>query len=74
MEFDPATVLRASKLRIGNLRAQGAPAILFGVAGVILAAGAARSMREVAPALPQTLRELKSLIEASRPEPRVLKP
>ena len=74
MDFDPARVLRASKLRIGNVRAQGVPAILFGVASIIIAAGAARSMREVAPALPQTLRELKALLEATRPEPRVLKP
>jgi hypothetical protein len=73
MEFDAARVLRASRLRVGRVRAMGAPAILFGVAGVILAAGAARSFRTFAPMLPETLRELKSLLEAGR-DARTLKP
>jgi hypothetical protein len=73
MEFDPARVLRASRIRIGRIRAMGVPAILIGVAGVILAAGAARSLRTVAPMLPETLRELKSLLETRR-DARPLKP
>lgn len=74
MDIDPARVLRASKLRIGSLRAQGLPAILFGVAGVVLAAGMVRALRAAAPALPETLREAKNLIEATRPQPRPLQP
>jgi hypothetical protein len=66
MEFDPARVLRASRLRIGRVRAMGVPAILIGVAGIILAAGVARSLGTVAPMLPETLREMKNLLEARR--------
>jgi hypothetical protein len=66
MEFDPARVLRASRLRFGKLRATGVPAILIGVAGVIIAAGVARSLGTIAPMLPETLRELKSLVETGR--------
>ncbi len=73
MEFDAARVLRASRLRFGDVRAMGVPAILIGVAGVILAAGISRSFRTIAPMLPETLRELKSLIDAGR-DARTLKP
>lgn len=73
MEFDPARVLRASKLRIGKVRAMGVPAILIGVAGIILAAGASRSLGTIAPMLPETLREMKHLIDAGR-DARTLKP
>ena len=73
MEFDPARVLRASRLRFGRVRAMGVPAILIGVAGIILAAGVSRSMGTIAPMLPETLREMKSLIEAGR-DARKLKP
>jgi hypothetical protein len=73
MEFDPARVLRASRIRIGRVRAMGAPAILIGVAGVILAAGVSRSLGTVAPMLPETLREMKSLLETRR-DARPLKP
>jgi len=73
MEFDPARLMRASRLRFGNLRAMGVPAILIGVAGVIVAAGISRSFRTIAPMLPETLRELKSLVDAGR-DARTLKP
>ncbi len=73
MDFDAARVLRASRLRFGGVRAMGVPAILFGVAGVILATGVARSFRTIAPMLPETLRELKSLVDAGR-DARTLKP
>jgi len=36
MVFDAARVLRASRVRVGPLRVSGAPAILLGVAAVIL--------------------------------------
>jgi hypothetical protein len=64
--FDPARVLRVSKLRFGKLRAQGLPAILFGVAGIVIAAGAMRALQAGAPNLPETLREFRQLIESNR--------
>jgi hypothetical protein len=73
MEFDSARLMRASRLRVGNMRAMGVPAILIGVAGVILAAGVSRSFRTIAPMLPETLRELKRLVDAGR-DARTLKP
>ena len=73
MEFDAARVMRASRLRVGRVRAMGLPAILLGVAGVFVAAGLARSFRTMAPMLPETLRELKNLVDAGR-DARTLKP
>jgi hypothetical protein len=64
--LDPAKALRASKLRLGPLRAQGVPAILFGVAGIVLAAGAMRALTAGAPNLPETIRELRGLLESNR--------
>jgi hypothetical protein len=73
MPIDPAAVLRASRLRAGGIRAMGVPAILIGVACIILAVGASRSFATIAPKLPETLRELKNLIDAGR-DARTLKP
>jgi hypothetical protein len=73
MEFDPARILRASRLRVGRVRATGVPAILFGVSAVILAAGVSRSLGALAPMLPETIRELKGLFETRR-DARPLKP
>jgi hypothetical protein len=73
MQFDPARVLRASRLRIGKVRAMGVPAILIGVAGIVLAAGVSRSLGTIAPMLPETLREMKKLVDAGR-DARTLKP
>lgn len=62
---DPAKMLRASRVRIGKtIRLDGIPAILFGVAGVVLAAGAVKLLEKLAPALPETLRETKGVIES----------
>jgi hypothetical protein len=72
MEFDPARVLRASRLRFGPMKAMGVPSILIGVAGIILAVGVSRSLGTIAPMLPETLREMKSLIDAGR-DARTLK-
>jgi hypothetical protein len=74
MAIDPARVLRASKLRYGSLRAQGLPAILLGVAGIVLAVGATRALRAAIPALPETLREAKLMLEAARVDTRSLRP
>lgn len=64
--FNPAKTLRVSKLRFGSLRAQGVPAILLGVAGIVLAAGAMRALQAGAPNLPDTIREVRQLIESNR--------
>ena len=70
MKYDPAPALLASRLRVGKLRATGVPAILIGVAGIILAAGVSRSLGSIAPTLPETLREFKTLFDAGgQPRP-----
>ncbi len=74
MIFDAARMLRASKVRVGTLRASGVPAILLGVSTVIMAIGAARSLAALAPMLPETLRETKSLIETTKRDARLLTP
>ncbi len=65
-KLDPAKALRASKLRLGTLRAQGVPAILLGVAAVVLAAGSMRALAAGAPNLPDTIREMRQLLESNR--------
>jgi len=65
-QFQPVQALRVSKLRLGTLRAQGVPAILLGVAAIVLAAGATRALQAGAPSLPDTIRELRLLIESNR--------
>jgi hypothetical protein len=74
MIIDAARVLRASRVRVGPMRVSGAPAILLGVAAVILSAGVARSLGTLAPMLPETLRETKNLIETAKRDGRLLTP
>jgi hypothetical protein len=74
MPFDPARVLRASKLRFGGFRATGLPAILLGVSAVVLAGGVARSLSAFVPMLPETLRETKNVIETAKRDGRLLTP
>jgi hypothetical protein len=64
--LDLTRALRASKLRFGEARAQGLPAILLGVAGIVLAAGAMRALQAGAPSLPDTIREFRALLESNR--------
>jgi hypothetical protein len=66
VKLDPAKALRASKLRVGSVRAQGVPAILLGVAAIVLAAGAMRALQMGAPNLPETIREIRTLMESNR--------
>lgn len=63
-----AKVTKTFSLEAGPLRAQGVPAVLVGVTGVILAAGVARSLMRSADRLPETLREARSLALAVRAE------
>jgi hypothetical protein len=64
-----ARIVRTFKLDAGNIRARGAPAVILSIAGVILAAGIARSLRELVPSLPETIRESRALLESLR-QPR----
>ncbi|HMD03432.1 MAG TPA: hypothetical protein VKG44_10765 [Candidatus Baltobacteraceae bacterium] len=63
------TVMRLSRIRVGkHVRVQGAPAILAGVATVILASGLVRFIDRAAPMLPEGLREARELFKAVRGE------
>jgi hypothetical protein len=63
-----ARVTKTFQLEVGPLRAQGVPAILVAVSGVVLAAGVARSLTKSSDRLPETLREARALAQAFRPE------
>lgn len=63
-----AKVTKTFSLEIGPVRAQGVPAILVGVTGVVLAAGVAKALMQSSDRLPETLREARSLAQAVRPE------
>jgi hypothetical protein len=62
--YDPAKMMRTWKLEVGCLKARGVPAILLGAAAIVLAAGATRALVAGAPNLPETLRELRGLLES----------
>ena len=79
----PASIIRAVfrglartnqtfTLQIGPLRATGVPAILFGVAGIVLAGGVTAALAKSAPRLPETLGEARGLVEALKPQPKRL--
>lgn len=63
-----AKVTKTFSLEVGPLRAQGVPAVLVGVTGVVLAAGVARALMQSSDRLPETLREARSLASAMRPD------
>ena len=59
--FDPARMLRASRVRIGkSVRLQGVPAILVGVSCVVAAAGMARVAGQLATNLSEALRDRRA--------------
>lgn len=64
--------VRSSKIRLGPVLAEGVPAILLGAASIVVAAGAMRAIAVGAPNLPETIRELRGLLEATRHEPKKL--
>ena len=51
-------------IQVGPVRATGVPAILVGVAGVVVASGIAAVLSRNAARLPETLREARGLAEA----------
>lgn len=65
-----ARVTKSFKLEVGPVRAQGVPAVLVAVTGVVVAAGVARALTEHSERLPETLREARALAQTFRPEPQ----
>lgn len=63
-----AKMTKTFSLEVGPLRAQGVPAVLVAVTGVVLASGVARALMQSSDRLPETLREARSLAQAMRPE------
>jgi hypothetical protein len=63
------SIVRVSKIRIGKrVRIQGVPAILSGLAVVVLATGVVRFVELAAPMLPEGLREVRELLKTARGE------
>ena len=68
---EPEMLARASRIRIGkNIRIQGVPAILVGVACVVAAGGAMAVLEKAVPLLPDTLREANELWKTVRGDRR----
>jgi hypothetical protein len=67
--MDPVALLRASRIRVGRVRARGVPAILIGVSCVVVAVGVARAVQTAAPALPDAFREARNFWESMRRRP-----
>ena len=55
---------RTFKLEFGGFRAQGVPAIIVGVTGIVVAAGIAQALSRSSDRLPETLREARELAQA----------
>jgi hypothetical protein len=73
--LDAKPLVRGSRIRFGKeIRLQGVPAILLGVACIVAAAGAASVLRKAAPILPDTLREVRALWKTIRADRRELNP
>lgn len=63
---DPRPLAKSSRLQMGTLRARGVPAILLGVASIVVATGLAAALRRSASMLPETLREARFLLTTAR--------
>ncbi|MEO6912901.1 MAG: hypothetical protein ABI182_02625 [Candidatus Baltobacteraceae bacterium] len=61
-----ARVTRTFKFEYSGFKAQGVPAILVAVSGVVLAVGVAKALSQGAGHLPDTLKEARGLAEALR--------
>jgi len=64
--LDFARILRASQIRVGEVRVRGVPAILLGVSAVVAVAGTARALALAAPSVGEALREATKLVDAIR--------
>lgn len=58
-----ARVMRTFKVEAGPIRAQGVPAILFAVTGVVIAGGIATALIRSSDRRPETLREARALAQ-----------
>jgi len=67
-------LVRGFKIEIGELRAQGPPAMVVAFGGVVLAAGLVRLLTQNAAVLPETLREAKNLVDSLRGDSRARLP
>jgi len=63
-----AKVTKTFKIEAGPFRAEGMPAVLVAVTGVVLAAGVAKALTMSSDRLPETLREARALAQALRPD------
>lgn len=61
-----ARIAKSFRLRVGELEAEGVPAVILAWAGVVLAVGVVRAIDRNAPVLPEAFREAKGLLEAIR--------
>jgi hypothetical protein len=57
--LSPKSLVKVSRLRVGPIEARGVPAILLGVAAIIVATGISAALRRGATVLPETLREAR---------------
>jgi hypothetical protein len=64
--LDSRALAKSSRLRAGKVQARGVPAILLGVASIVVATGLASALRRSAAMLPETLREARFLLVAMR--------
>jgi hypothetical protein len=73
--LDAETLVRTSRIRLGkNVRFVGVPAILAGVALIVVAGGAMSALEKAAPILPETFREAREFWRTVRGERRELNP
>lgn len=63
-------VTRTFRIEAGPVRAQGVPAVLVAVTGVVIAAGIANALTKSSDRLPETLREARNLAQALQPGDR----
>ena len=66
-----ARVQRTFQIRIGPVRASGVPAVMIGVAGIVLARGVTYALVQNAQRLPETLSAARGLAEAMTAPPRL---
>ncbi|GAC1302940.1 MAG: hypothetical protein NVS2B3_04030 [Vulcanimicrobiaceae bacterium] len=65
--LDLRPLAKSSRLRYGAFETRGVPAILVGVAAIVLAVGASKTAQRAATTLPETLREARLLWTTVRP-------
>jgi hypothetical protein len=61
-----ARLVREFRIEIGPVRAQGVPAVLVAVTGVVLAGGVAAALSRASGDLPETLRQANGLAKTLR--------